>query len=285
MMKKTVIGSFIQSVRTLMFRTLNFIRTRIKVRRFLNISLTEIESLNLPPAGTSHELHLVTFTYNNELLLPYQLKLLKKYLKDDFILVVADNSPLREKRDAIKHFCEKENVTYLSMPENPFNVGSNSHAICLNWICRNYYPRYKPAYIGFIDHDIYPVAAHKLTDMLNRQPVYGHLQMRGGGWYLWAGYCFFNAGQVNVKDLDFMPCDINGEHADTGGANWKIVYSGLSKKDLYFPEHSYIQLRAGDIPQSSQMEKIDNWIHSFNGSYWMSVPPKENVLFSYLDSL
>lgn len=261
----------------------NFIVRGGKIKRFLHTRMSDIETYNLPKKRVP--LHVITVTYNNELLLQHQVRLLNKYLTDDFIFVVADNSSDPNKRREIKSECIRNGVTYLSLPPNPYKTSSSSHGICLNWLCKNYLSVFNPAYFGFIDHDLYSASRHSIIDHLRKQPVYGHWQGQKGYWYLWAGMCFFNAAKVDARSLDFLPASIHGKYADTGGSNWKIIYSKLDQSKLSFPTHQYLNLREGNVPQSDKMELIGEWLHSFNGSYWMKVEAKENILFDYLNKL
>ena len=157
--------------------------------------------------------------------------------------------------------------------------------ICINWIYKNYISQIKPAYFGFIDHDIFPVKKHSLIGLLNKQGVYGTWQGNKEFWYLWAGLCFFSMDLVKNSELDFMPTTIGTKQADTGGGNWKVLFSTLDKEKIEFPASHYVNLREGEITQSDKMEVIGDWLHTFNGSYWMDVKPKENDLNEYLKKL
>jgi hypothetical protein len=255
-----------------------------KVRKFLQKKLPDVYSLNLD-LKTKAPVHIITVAYNNELLLPHQYRLLKKNIKDEFVFIVADNSSDPSKRRRIEEFCKVNRIGYIALPQNPFTTSSSSHGVCLNWMFENYISVVQPPYFGFIDHDIYPVVSHSLIDVLNKQNVYGQHQGAGDFWFLWAGLCFFKYSAVQGKPLNFLPSAINGVAVDTGGANWKVLYSGLNKSAIKFPAHQYLSLREGEIVQSDKMEMIGEWLHSFNGSGWMKINPKDNLLNDYLEKL
>ena len=140
----------------------------------------------------------------------------------------------------------------------------------------------KPSYFGFIDHDIFPIKIHSIINILKTQNVYGHKQERGDYWYLWAGLCFFNYEKIN-NNLDFSTTIINDIWLDTGGANFMKLYKNLKKDKILFPSHQYINIREGDSIQSQKIEIIGEWLHSFNGSYWLEMAPKEQILMNYLN--
>ena len=80
-----------------------------------------------------------------------------------------------------------------------------------------------------------------------------------------------------------MPGTVNGINLDTGGKNWDLVYSKLNREQIEFPVQTYKNLREGNVAQSDKLEIIGNWVHSFNGSYWMKVDKKEHLLEKYLE--
>jgi hypothetical protein len=276
-----VLNGFIDRVKSVV----RYLRHYLPERKFYRIGLTQVKTFNIPANAAEIPLHIITVTFNNELLLAQQQRLIQKHVSDKHLLIVADNSPDESKRRKIAELCERAGTAYISLPENPHSIGSNSHAACLNWMFRNYIHQIKPRYFGFIDHDIYPIKSHSIINYLIKQPIYGAWQGGSMYWYLWAGLCFFNSDSVKKFKFDFTPTHIAGNFADTGGSNWKHIYRHLEREKIYFPPQSYLSLREGNIPQSDKMELIGEWLHSFNGSYWMNVPPKENVLLDYLNKL
>jgi len=233
-----------------------------------------------PTGNTTCEL--VCVTYNNAELVPLQTALIKKYFKGAYNFLIADNSSDPKCREKILAYCQSAGLAYISLPSNPNETGSRSHAAAINWVLKNYIVLKQPAYFGFIDHDIFPVESFSAEEVLKKQAVYGLLQERGSLWYLWAGFCFFNFKNLDPIKMDFMPGPVNGVNLDTGGKNWELVYSRLKKEDLEFPSQTYQNLREGNIAQSDKIELIGKWAHSFNGSYWMKVDKKEHLLEAYL---
>ena len=225
---------------------------------------------------------IVCVTYNNPELIKHQFHLLKKYFKGSYNFLIADNSSDKNARKQIEEYCKTQSISYISLPTNPYKTGSQSHAASINWVMRNYIGVKQPDYFGFIDHDIFPVEPFSVEDILKKQSIYGLLQQRESLWYLWAGFCFFNFKSFDVSQMDFMPGPVNGIALDTGGKNWDLVYSKIKSDSIEFPKQTYQNLREGNVAQSDKLEIIGNWVHSFNGSYWMKVDKKEHLLEQYL---
>lgn len=257
--------------------------TKIKVKAFLTTTIKQLECINYNNQKNSTSLHIITVTFNNELLLQPQINLIKKNIIDSCEFIVADNSSNINKRKLISEICKKNNVTYIPLPNNPYKIGSNSHAICLNWMFKNYIQIKNPLYFGFIDHDIFPIMPHSIISYLDKQPIYGHWQGNKNYWYLWAGFCFFKYEKIKNKKINFSTTIINNNQVDTGGANYNSIYKDLDINKLNFPDSKYINLREnGESLQSNTIQLIGNWLHSFNGSYWMEMAPKEQLLYDYL---
>lgn len=257
---------------------------RFSVNRFLRTSLEKTATLHTDVKLLAYvPLHLITIAFNNPEVLGYQHQLVKKNITDQYVQVIADNSSDPAQRKMIREFCRENGLTYIPLPCNPYAGASSSHAAAMKWMCANYLSVVRPAYFGFIDHDIYPVRPHSIIAHLSGQGIYGHLQERDPYWYLWPGLCFFSAAHIRSEDLNFDPCVRNGIALDTGGSNWNLLYAQMDRSTIRFPDHSYLSLREGEVAQSDKLELIGEWLHSFNGSYWMEVQPKEQELRRYLE--
>jgi hypothetical protein len=230
------------------------------------------------------KLLIMTVSYNNANVIRQQIRFVKKNIKDEYVYIIADNSSDKAKRSEIQILCKETNTGYISLPPNPFSTSSDSHAVALNWLFKNIVSVYQPAFFGFIDHDIYPVKPHSVTDLMAAQPFYGLIQQRENYWYLWPGLCFFKKEAYNNREFDFMPCVSNGIRLDTGGALCDILFHTFNKDSVKFPTQVYENIREGEVFQSDKIELIGNWLHSFNGSYWMQVKDKEDVLNKVLDN-
>ncbi len=261
----------------------NLFLPKDRIVLFYKKKVEKLDCINMPVGKLNDELLFVTISYNNANVIKHQIRLIKKNITDKHFHIVVDNSTNKEIRDQIKKHCMEGNVAYVSLHENPFSTGSASHAVVLNWAFRQLVLRYTPKIVGFIDHDIYPVKPHRIGQILSNQPFYGLLQEREDYWYLWPGFCFFTKKIYMNSSMDFMPRTSNGIGYDTGGALYNSIYHSFEKSTLKFPAQTYENIREGEVFQSDKMEVIDNWVHSFNGSYWMEVKDKEEILDKVLN--
>lgn len=155
-------------------------------------------------------------------------------------LIIVDNSSQKSKRKEIMEICSAKKVTYIPLPKNPELHPSRSHGLALNYFWHNVIRKTNAvSQIGFIDHDCYPIKQWELNRQLNTSTAHGRYQ---SGWVkkydcfnLWAGYTLLNIiqlGKEMLTDADFKPDRIRG--LDTGGSNWKTIYSKLSLQKTTF---------------------------------------------------
>lgn len=211
-------------------------------------------------------LDIVAVSFNNEIVIKQQIRLLKSYMSDPYIYTVADNSSDPEKQKIIKQICEEYGAGYIKLPSNPYTKmhPSLSHGSSLNWIYRNYISRRKADYFGFIDHDIFPVKPVKIIEILQLYPAYGLARTIHEKWFLWPGFCFFNENFAE-NGLNFMPDLKSG--LDTGGGNWNLIFSKMSYADIIRSEIASSKISA-DEKELLDVEYIDNWLHTYNASHY-----------------
>lgn len=222
---------------------------------------------------------LITVSFNNEIVIDYQIKFIRNNLLDNYRHTVFDNSSNLEKQRKIEQICKDHMVTYIKLPENPYcgELGSPSHGIALNWIYRNFISVRQPKFFGFIDHDIFPVEKTSILDKLSSSNIFGKVDERGDKWYLWPGFSFFRFDFLRGKKIDFMP----EPGVDTGGRNWWSLYSKMHKNKLPSLRITLENLHPGCNLQTDMYEKMGDWIHTVNASEWVSAPHK-NALISEL---
>jgi len=167
----------------------NYYRTKFQNCLHINCNNKELYDKNI--------LDIVTVSFNNEYVISYQIKLLKRNILDPYFYTIIDNSVDSKKQKKILKLCKRFNIGYIRAPINPYtnNFPSASHGSTLNWIYKNYLKPRKANFFGVIDHDIFPIRSTRIISPLKKQYIYGHLQERKEIWYLWAGFCFFNFNQ------------------------------------------------------------------------------------------
>jgi len=238
---------------------------RIRERRFLATPAPVVDANG--HALRWHDGLVATVAFNRPDITRWQVHLVKKHLAESSAFVVYDNSSDPAKRAEIRAICAAAGVPYVALPANGFR-NSRSHGAALNWIFANHVRRDSPAFFGFLDHDIFPIESVSLAERLGRCAVYG--LRRGdtpiaGGWFLWAGYCFF-AGRFARQKLDFMPTERYS--MDTGGGNWPLIYRDIAADDVRFVELGWHRVGDGDNMFDDFFQLLDGWLHVANASHW-----------------
>ncbi len=225
-------------------------------------------------------LDLATVAFNKPEVIAWQIKLIRKNILDPYFYTVFDNSTDVDKAEEIKRLCARESVAYIKLPKN-YLTRSASHGSSLNWIYKNYFNKRGARYFGFLDHDIFPIKKTGIIAMLNKQSIFGHLQIRKNNlWYLWAGFCFFKSDIV--AHPNFMNGKIGGVGVDTGGMNWGPIYSKLDKVKIEFPASSYVAITDASAPKTKiidpsvdMIEYLGDWMHLFGSSGWKTLRNRE----------
>lgn len=228
---------------------------------------------------------LASIAFNNSRVISEQIRLLQKYLQDDFDFIVVDQSTDDRARGANLRICDEAGVKWVALPTRQHHEG-------LNWAAE-YLLASGCAHIGFLDHDVFPVKPTRLTPLIEEAGFYGIGQRHPatGHLYLWPGFCFFSREWLNGRPLDFSGLRDGHKRndGDTGSSLWPL----FEKEDwhnLYKVDHSYQAIRRPDEYglQSWGYEVIGDWIHFSNASRWMRVPrpaEREKLLFDLLASV
>ncbi|PWT26239.1 hypothetical protein [Butyrivibrio fibrisolvens] len=165
---------------------------------------------------------LITIAFNDEEYIVKQIELVNRFCADNYIYVIADNSNDMTKSETIQASIEKsgcDRTVYIKLPSNPFSkkgFGSISHGVALTRMVKFLSNRPGIAYIGTLDHDIFPYKKFSVKEYLNQQVFYGLMQSIDEKWYLWPGFSFWNVEKMREfknKELNFEP--VPG--LDTGG--------------------------------------------------------------------
>lgn len=167
---------------------------------------------------------IVIITYNQPDLLPRQLDCLQRFCKDEYKVLVVDNSTVLEARTAIKYHAR--NCSYIRSKASATN-GSESHAFAANLS----YIKYKDDfdYLFWLDHDCFPFAQFSVAEILNGKVVAGLLQAKEQT-YFWPGCFMVDCKQV--KDVDFSVA----LGLDTGGMTYKILAEHGGDNCVFFSE-------------------------------------------------
>ncbi len=232
------------------------------------------------------ELDVVVIAFNNPFVIEQQIHFMRRNMAAPYKYIVVDNSSDKGQRGKIRDVCTRYGADYVSMPPNRLSlVGfSYSHAGALNWTYRKIIRRRRPAFFGFLDHDLFPVKGVDIRARLKGQPIYGLLKECGTAptscWYLWAGLCFFRFDFVRGKRVDFMPVTPFSDYLDTGGGNWYPLYSKMSLGNLTLARMEYVEFpeMAGRLDDKMALMDGGVWLHTTNGSNWKGKDEQRNAV-------
>ncbi len=81
------------------------------------------------------EFEIYTVAFNNDKVIDYQIKFMKKNFIDEHQHIIVDNSSDEEVSKKIRKICIDNNTMYIKLPKNTL-FSSQSHALALNYIWR-----------------------------------------------------------------------------------------------------------------------------------------------------
>jgi hypothetical protein len=251
-------------------RRLRGLRTELRVFRYVRRKAIHVDLADAEPVLGNAVIGMIAF--NRPDLLEWQVCLVRRHLAQAGGYVVFDNSPSESARQKIRAVCTRQRIPYVGLPRNIFqglnhNKVMLSHGSAVNWACRNFIAKLKPAVFGFLDHDIFPTEPFDARSKLEGQPVYGlrlNSTSHEEAWALWPGYCFFDGSKVDAAKLDFNP----GFGMTTGGRNWPLLGLATSAAEKAFAERGLLHIGSGTDMHEDFFETIDGWLHAGNASSW-----------------
>lgn len=142
-----------------------------------------------------------------------QVAALKKFCKDDFEIIIIDNSSDSECAEHIRYHASHLGISYTKT----FAGGkgsSDSHS----WAANFAYQKIKDLYdmILFLDHDCLPVADFSVADTLSGGHVAAGVGQEKSKTYFWPGLFMLSNNAIDKNIVDFSP----REGLDTGGGGY-----------------------------------------------------------------
>jgi hypothetical protein len=191
----------------------------------------------------------------------------------DFQFIVFDNSRYQDKRNQLKQVCLSHGTPYMGLPKLKTRHVNRSHGMAMTWVYRNFVSAICPSIFGFVDHDLIPVSTSGILDEVKRQSFYGVLNKSDMTWNLWAGFCFYDYSFVSGENLNFLYDFSNG--LDTGGRNYKCLYSKCDMSNLKYSTDEVFLLNV-DESNRREVQLIDrSWVHIGSISYNDNLAPKK----------
>lgn len=212
------------------------------------------------------EFEIYTVAFNNDRVIDYQIKLMKKNFKDEHQHVVVDNSSDEEISKKIREICIDNDTMYIRLPKNTL-FSSQSHALALNYIYRNIIlKRENVRYFWFLDHDIFPIKETTILSYIKKQKMYGYLMDKErikyarNAWNLRPGFCFFDKSMS--RKFDFRPTkSLFPLYAlDTWGKNYKLIYKKYDKNKLQFPFKELFWVHKDFSEENIEYSKVADYL-------------------------
>lgn len=201
---------------------------------------------------------LTTVAFDDPETIAWQAALVRHYVPHALYLI-ADNSVEAAAAEAIAAVARRTGAPYLRLPDNPWDAGSRSHGLALNWIWHNVLRPGAPAAFGFLDDDIFPTTPDDPFAPLSTQDFYGVVRTAGARWFLWAGLCVFNFASVRDKPLDFGQDWFIG--LDTGGGNWRTLFCQADRAALREIPSRWVAFKPEIDLAAGPLQWCGAWLH------------------------
>lgn len=168
---------------------------------------------------------IVIITYNCHQIFLKQIERIKRHCKDDYQIIIVDNSTNLKAIDHIQYHAKNQGCNYIKCNASSTN-GSGSHAFAANLS----YVMFKNEYSHFfyLDMDCFPVKDFSAIEILGEKQFAGIGQEKNNITYIWPG-AFIMEKSENV---DFSPNHELG--LDTGGNLYKII---TKENTVFFNEY------------------------------------------------
>lgn len=223
----------------------------------------------------ARKIGIIIITYNNARLLPPQVECIRKFCKDNFEIVIIDNSTDLEQSEAIEYHCTQFDLELIRTCASAKN-SSDSHSFAANASYLLLKDRYK--YFFYLDHDCFPVKDFSVIKMLDGEYFAGIKQAKSKT-YLWPGCFMFDA---SVDGIDFGVSHVHG--LDTGGNLYKAL-EAYPDKTVFFSE-TYKQNPGFNKGMYNFYAMIqDTFMHFINSSNWNHQDTNEERVNSLLNIL
>ncbi len=164
-----------------------------------------------------NKIGIVIITYNVPSLITKQIELIRKYCKDEYEIVVVDNSNNEDAIKAIKYYCEQAGVERIKIKSSD-SSGSESNVFACNLAYMLLKDRYD--YFFYLDHDTFPLRDFSILEELGDNIIRGVPQVKSKEYYMQTTLMWDN------KEIDHLLIDFSASNElglDSGGMLYKIV--------------------------------------------------------------
>lgn len=220
----------------------------------------------------------IVYNISSEIFL-LQIAALKKFCKDDFDILVVDNSSDLELAEHIRYHSTLIGLNYTKTFAGS-KGSSDSHSFAANFAYQKF--KYEYNFIFFLDHDAMPVKDFSVIEILNGGHIAAGIGQEKKKKYFWPGCFMLNNDAVDKDIVDFSP---NSEFGlDTGGNLYKIIEEYGEENCIFFNE-SYHQNHDFISKDYGYYAMINNemFLHCVNGSNWSNKPDHQKRISSLVN--
>ena len=193
-------------------------------------------------------------------LLELQFYSFKTFVKMPFKLHVVDNSDRHDLKEQFKHFCDNNNLNYISTSSNSPHGAGFKHADCLNFIWQNYILKNLYNYVMICDSDIFCIKPLVIEDIFENKYIIAAPMQHRRNKYFWIGptVCFFDMSKlINKEEFKWdAGVWIDGVALDTGGQNY-----------FYMEQYPHIKTKVKNLKPTHHLNDINKNKHCLPAEY------------------
>ena len=244
-----------------------------------------------------HEIEVYSIAFNNHTLIEYQIKTFLKYIQDDFLLIIVDNSNNTEEAKKIEGVAKKNKCWYIKLPKNKLK-GSRSHITALNYTRKNFISKRNCKIFWLIDHDIFPIHTYSIKEAIGEQDFYGELvdkkfrKPAGKAWMLPPRFAFFKKEKIKKFNFALKKSIFPPYVLDTGGSMYTLLYKKYKKDTLRFAKSEYTFEKFGKFTDRFQYLENKKRFHITNAASALCIESQKemvemkiNYSFNKIDNL
>ena len=147
----------------------------------------------------------------------------KRFLKDDYELIVLNDAKDPKVREAINVECQRLSLACLETPDDLIHSSASvAHCAVIQWAYDNIsLKEYADCINVFVDSDLFMINAFSIEEFVGDHAVGGLPQRRGNIIYYWLGMLILNVPQMPRPERLNVFCGIvRGMNVDSGGMTW-----------------------------------------------------------------
>ena len=199
-------------------------------------------------------IHIFTTVVNRPDFVEIQDKLFKKFLKDDYVFHVVDDSLDEDISKEFSTICTDNNINYYRKSQNKNKkfdspiAGARHATETIQWTYDNIIKKdCKEDIVLFCDSDMFLFDDFSAQDYMKDEIIAGALQVRGHVNYIWNGLMLFDMKKITEIDsnLNFSDGVVDGCSTDIGGhlyywfkkynVNFKNINQNETNSDNWMP--------------------------------------------------